>query len=38
MARSKIVPQEIATDSFEKVIDTLKFSGDYSTKKIQQNT
>ena len=37
MARSKIglVPQEIATDSFEKVIDTLKFSEDCSIKKVQ---
>ena len=35
MARSKIglVPQEIATDSFEKVIDTLKFSRGLFNKK-----
>ena len=37
MARSKIrlVPQEIATDSFEKVIDILKFSRGLFNKKIQ---
>ena len=37
MARSKIglVPQEIATDSFEKVIDTLKFSRGLFNKKAQ---
>ena len=35
MARSKIglVPQEIATDSFERVIDTLKFSRGLFNKK-----
>ena len=35
LARSKIglVPQEIATDSFEKVIDTLKFSRGLFNKK-----
>ena len=35
VARSKIglVPQEIATDSFEKVIDTLKFSRGLFNKK-----
>ena len=35
MLRSKIglVPQEIATDSFEKVIDTLKFSRGLFNKK-----
>ena len=38
MARSKIglVPQEIATDSFEKVIDTLKFSRGLFNKKFNR--
>ena len=38
MARSKIglVPQEIATDSFEKVIDTSNLVEDYLIKKFNR--
>ena len=38
IARSKIglVPQEIATDSFEKVVDTLKFSRGLFNKKFNR--